>query len=391
MADVLARALAARRGPARDDLEANLGLRRVVVPAAEVDAAAAAVATRRLPYAIGRTVLRDQLVQMLATRAGVVLDSTQLRQLRAAPGLTAALNARWPSVAPAALVADLLSKRAQLVAAADGILHPAEQDLLLRRAGRAWTTADAPLVDEAKALISGQSRTYGHAIVDEAQDLSPMELRMLARRCPSGSMTLLGDLAQAVGPWGRRGWREVARSLPGGDAVRVVELRFGYRSTSQVLDLASRLLPEAAPGVRPTAAVRVGRSEPRLLQNGDVGAAAVEEVRKLAPAWPTVAVIAPPSRIGPLVADLRAAGGLDIADAERDGLGRQVTIVSANGVKGLEFDAVVVVAPDEIVAERPDPAGGLRLLYVALTRPTQHLSIVAGATVPDALIATPRS
>ncbi|MBO0730596.1 MAG: ATP-binding domain-containing protein, partial [Acidimicrobiaceae bacterium] len=247
----------------------------------------------------------------------------------------------------------------------------------------------APLVDEAKALISGQSRTYGHAIVDEAQDLSPMELRMLARRCPSGSMTLLGDLAQAVGPWGRRDWQDLASGLPGGDEARVVELRFGYRSTAQVLDLANRLLPEAAPGVRPTVAVRPGRSSPRLLGGGEVGVVAVEEARRLAETWPTVAVIAPRPRIAGLLADLRDSDSLDVADADEGGLGRQVTIVSATGAKGLEFDAVVVVAPDEIVAERPDRAAGLRLLYVALTRPTQHLSIVAGANVPDQLVATP--
>ncbi|MBO0732693.1 MAG: AAA family ATPase, partial [Acidimicrobiaceae bacterium] len=186
MADVIARSLAARRRPSPDDLTVNLGLRRLVVPAADVDAAAAAIARRRLPYATGRAVLRDQLVRMLSARAGDAVDSAQVAQLRVAPGLAASLDSRWPSVAPAALVAELLSKRAHLGAAAEGILDTAEQRLLLRRTGRAWTTADAPLVDEAKALISGQSRTYGHAIVDEAQDLSPMELRMLARRCPSG-------------------------------------------------------------------------------------------------------------------------------------------------------------------------------------------------------------
>ncbi len=391
MADVLARALGARRHSASDDLEAHIGVRRLVVAAAEIDAAAAAVARRRLPYADGRSVLRDQLIRMLAARAATTLDAAQMGRLRATPAVTAALDARWPSVAPAALVADLFSKKAQLAAAAEGILDSAEQRLLLRRSGRAWTTADAPLVDEAKAFISGQSRTYGHAIVDEAQDLSPMELRMLARRCPSGSMTLLGDLAQAIGPWGRRAWPDVARWLPGGDKAHVVELRFGYRSTAQILRLASRLLPEAAPGVRPTAAVRSGRNEPRVLRanNGPaaIAALAADEVRGLAAQSPTVAVITPTSWARDLLDQLRAAG-LDVADAEVDGLGHRVTVVSASAAKGLEFDAVVVVAPEDIVSERTNRATGLRLLYVALTRPTQHLSIVAGPQPPAPLAAS---
>ena len=124
-----------------------------------------------------------------------------------------------------------------LSAAGDGLLTEDEQRLVLRRRGRAWTVADGPLVDEAKELIYGRSRTYGYAIVDEAQDLSPMQLRMLARRCPSGSLTLLGDLAQAIGPWGLRAWADLASSLPSREELQVVELRYGYRSTAQVLDL----------------------------------------------------------------------------------------------------------------------------------------------------------
>lgn len=272
-------------------------------------------------------------------------------------------------------------------AAADGVLSGSEQAAILRQ-GRAWTPADAPLVDEAKALVAGQSRTYGYAIVDEAQDLSPMQLRMLARRCPAGNMTLLGDLAQAVGVWGHRDWREVAAWLPDGAGVRVAELRYGYRSPGQVLELASRLLPEAAPDVKPTEAVRPGRSAPRriLTGDGDLLAALSAEVTELDRTWPTVAVVTPGGLAAAVVERLRRdLGEPAVGHAEADGLGRPVTVVASEAAKGLEFDAVVVVEPSAIVAERDDPAAGLRLLYVALTRPTQHLSIVASTALPAPL------
>jgi DNA helicase IV len=162
-----------------------------------------------------------------------------------------------------------------------------------------------------------------------------------------------------------------------------VELRYGYRSPSQVLTLASRLLPEAAPQVRPTEAVRPGRTEPvrievtaeRLLE------AVATETARLAGSWPTVAVIVPSGLVDRVEAALLQAG-LDVGEATRDGLGRRVTVVAAEAAKGLEFDAVLVVEPSSIAGRG---ARGLRLLYVALTRPTQHLSIISTTPLPAAL------
>ncbi len=391
MAAVLARAIEQRRRSDPADLEVAIGLRRLVVPAAEVNAVLASVAGRRLPYAVGRDVLRDQLVVALVScyteRAGLPADGSELgRELRRHGGLKDALDRRWPSVPPAALVADLLSQPHRLAAAAEGILDTRERALLLRRRGRAWTTADAPLVDEAKDLIAGQSRTYGHAIADEAQDLSPMQLRMLARRCPTGSMTLLGDLAQSIGVWAHDDWRDLTAWLPTEAGVRVVELRYGYRSPGQVLELASRLLPEAAPKVRPTEAVRPGRTEPVRLEvpAADLLAAMTAESARLASLWATVAVIVPARMVGAAEAALRD-GGLDVGEATRDGLGRRVTVVAAEGSKGLEFDAVLVVEPSEIAGGGRERERGLRLLYVSLTRPTQHLSIISTTPLPAVL------
>lgn len=215
-----------------------------------------------------------------------------------------------------------------------------------------------------------------------------MQLRMLARRCPAGNMTLLGDLAQAVGAWGHRDWREVAAWLPTSGGLRVAELRYGYRSPGQVLELASRLLPDAAPDVKPTEAVRPGRSAPRLIgaEPGDLLASVSREVLEQHRAWPTVAAIAPVDLAGAVLERLRSdLGEAAVGNAEEDGLGRPITVVASEGSKGLEFDAVVVIEPAAIVAEREDSAAGLRLLYVALTRPTQHLSILSSAPLPAAL------
>jgi DNA helicase IV len=391
MAEVLARAIELRFRHDVADIEVTLGLRRLVVPAAAANAAVDATASKRLPYARARDFLRESFVGALFERymdlAGPPADGSQLgRTLRTAPGLKTALDRRCPTVAPATLVSELLSRAKLLSAAADGLLTGEEQRLILRRRGRAWTAADGPLVDEAKELIHGRSRTYGYAIVDEAQDLSPMELRMLARRCPAGSLTLLGDIAQAIGPWGLRTWEDLAASVETKKGLEVVELRHGYRSTAQVLDLAARLLPEAAPQVRPVTAVRPGRRSPtvRLVGREDLVKAIVAETSALSGEYEMVGVIVPLVLVDEVVASATAALPR-VGEAIRDGLGRPVTVLAAESAKGLEFDAVVVAEPSSIVAERPDRAAGLRLLYVALTRPTQHLAIVHSSPLPGAL------
>ena len=123
------------------------------------------------------------------------------RTLNAKGFLARWLDRVWPAVSPDGLVRSLLTSHARLGEAADGILDPAEQRLLHRpRAGFGWSEHDVALVDEARALLAERPRSFGHVIVDEAQDLTPMQLRMVARRAPSGSITILGDIAQATGP-----------------------------------------------------------------------------------------------------------------------------------------------------------------------------------------------
>jgi DNA helicase IV len=289
-------------------------------------------------------------------------------------------------VSPTALVRDLLSSGAQQERYAAGLFSESEQRLLLRgrdASATAWSADDLALLDEAQFLTRGRTRTYGHVVVDEAQDLTPMQLRMIARRAPSGSLTVLGDLAQATGPWAYANWDEIRAHLPETGPVRHDELTLGYRAPGRVLDFAARLLPTAAPGVRPTSSIRAGRTDPVVLRAdaADLGPAALAEARRLAADHALVALIAADAQTAELIRLARGDDGIGVL--ERDGMSRPVTIVAAPAAKGLEFDAVVVVEPAAVAGE---DGRGLRLLYVAMTRPIQHLSLVHAQPLPGPLL-----
>jgi DNA helicase IV len=309
-------------------------------------------------------------------------------ELTSTEEFTALLDTLWPTVSPTALVRDLLSSRAQLERFSDGLLSESEWQLLLRAreatvSSTAWSTDDLALLDEAAFLTGGRTRTYGHIVIDEAQDLTPMQFRMIARRAPSGSVTVLGDLAQATGPWTYSDWAEVRAHLPEAARPQHDELTLGYRAPGRVLDYASRLLPVAAPGVGPTSSIRPGRTEPAVhtVPAEELVAAALAESRALAADHALVAVIAPEELV-PALARL-ARRDADVGILERDAMTRPITIVPAPTAKGLEFDAVVVVEPAAIAGE---DRRGLRLLYVAMTRPIQHLSVVHARPLPGPLV-----
>jgi DNA helicase IV len=396
MATVLRNALFARRAPLSDGIEVRYQGSRVVIDPATANAVVATVAGRRIPYAAGRTTLRDLLARAVYERYSVgvgtvATDYTAVsRSLSSDPAFKKALDVLWPSVSSAALVRELLGSASRLTEAADGILDEDEQRAILRKPGRSlkteqWREADGPLVDEAIELVEGRLRTYGHAVVDEAQDLSPMQARMLARRVPSGSLTILGDIAQGTGVWGRDRWEDLLEHLPTPAGYRIEELKLGYRAPGRVLDVASRLLPMIAPHLAATESIRRGRSDPRFVtvpEADDLAAAVATEAAALAQDWASVAVIVPVSLHDEVEAALAAAGA-DLGDAEREGLDHAVTLVPAITAKGLEFDAVVVVEPARLVHDAPR---GLRLLYIALTRPTQHLSVVHSEPLPAALV-----
>ena len=184
------------------------------------------------------------------------------RSLNAKGFLPRWLDRVWPVAAPEALVRSLLTTPARLAEAAEGILDEPAQRLLRRpRSGFAWGDHDVPLVDEARALLAAPPRAFGHVIVDEAQDLTPMQLRMVARRARAGSITILGDIAQATGPVVHDRWDEVVAYLDAADTAEVAELRHAYRVPAEIMELALPLLDVVAPDVAPPVAFRTGAGD----------------------------------------------------------------------------------------------------------------------------------
>jgi DNA helicase IV len=392
MAALLAAALLHRHRSAVNDVVLRARSARCVVEADEVNGLCESIASRPAPYKAGRLALRSRLIGLAREklRAAGRLEAEGAwfeRELPASDSFRDLLDLLWPSISPAALVSELFSKAERLEVIARGILSESEWQSLLRTKGKglgtqAWTAEDLPLLDEAEFLVNGRTRTYGHVVVDEAQDLSPMQFRMVARRAPTGSLTVLGDLAQATGAWSYDSWDEIVAHLPTAAPIRHDELTLGYRAPGQILDLASKLLPVAAPTVQPTRSIRQGRREPRLIavDPAQLLAESLREATDLAAEGLLVGLVVSAAHLAAvttLVGKRR-----DVGLLERDGMTRQVTVVDAVGAKGLEFDAVVVVEPAAIAGT---DARGLRLLYVAMTRPIQHLSMVHAEPLPTLL------
>jgi len=272
------------------------------------------------------------------------------------------------------LVARLLTSPATLAEAAAGILDRDEQQLLLRDRPRRvsdvrWSEHDLPLLDVARTLIDGAPRAYGHVVVDEAQDLSPMQLLAVSRRAAAGSLTILGDVAQATGPVVYRRWEDLEPFLPDDAEVTIEELRHAYRVPGEIMDFALPLLDLIAPEVERPLAYRQGGEPPKLVQAAEdelLGAA----LREAAELDGLLAVIAPRS-----LAETPPHG--DTFDEI------SVPVLTPREAKGLEFDHVVVVEPALIVEEAGD--AGLRELYVALTRPTKTLAVVHSRPLPEGL------
>jgi DNA helicase IV len=292
------------------------------------------------------------------------------RALRAKGFLTRWLDRVWPTVAPESLVRTLLTSRPRLAAAAEGILDADEQRLLVRpRARFAWSEDDVALVDEAHALLGERPRTFGHVIVDEAQDLTPMQLRMVARRAAAGSLTILGDIAQATGPIAYDSWEDVLAELVGAEQADVEELRHAYRVPAEIMALALPLLDRIAPGVAPPIAFRTGATSPRIERVGrdELVTRALRVALELAREDGLLAVILPDG----LVPEFESASAFE------DG----IPLLPPRRAKGLEFDHVVVVEPALICVGE----SGLRELYVALTRPTRTLVVVHARPLPPEL------
>ncbi len=390
MAQVIARAVAGSVGSPDDDLAVTTawGTARVARPAiAEVGSS---VRARGVPHNVGRAAFRTQMARLvrsdlLRRRSDEVVTTEAVdADLRANRDWSRALDRLWPQLSAPALVRRLLTNRTALAAAAGGVMAADEQAAIRRGptrrvADEPWTAADLALLDEAEAAISGPPRDYGHIVVDEAQDLSAMGLRALARRSRGASMTVLGDLAQATAPGAQVTWDAAIAHLGAPATAQRADLDLGYRVPSSIMDMANGLLAEAAPDVTPCRSVRLDGRDPTFVTAPDDGTGADigDEVRRalsdLADAYTTVGVVVPrPLRavVDAAAAGLPAAGRAD------------VTVLDPPDAKGLEFDAVVVVEPAAIAGDTPR---GLRLLYVALTRAVQELVVVHARPLPAGL------
>jgi hypothetical protein len=367
---------------------------------------------------------------------------TELRsRLRGRPEVREALERIWPVLSGADLVNDVFGFTALARSAARDLFTDAEIARLHRRREPdvervQWSEADIALIDEADALLGpveaarprrrrrrsaedaidtasrviedlglqgftdaaslarrygdgtadggeapSEPRTYGHVLVDEAQDLTAMQWRMLARRVPSGSMTLVGDPGQASQPGALASWDDVLGHLPLRVAPQFVTLSVNYRTPTEVMDIAAKLLAVAAPTVEPSRSVRSTGEHPRFVATtpDSLVAETIASVRRVRARSGTIAVIAPRDLHAPLESALRDLGA--VADAA-DALDAPIAILDATAAKGLEFDHVVVVEPSRLVtADR----AGLRLLYVTITRTTKSLLVVHSESLPEGL------
>lgn len=404
MSEVIERAVGDRERPLREELVVPFRSGYVRLGVAEAQRIVGHVARRFRRHNAGRRAFETEFWNALAHswRAGEVSGHEVREGLRGVPEVRAALERMWPALTPAQLLHDLFGSRALLRLAGRGVLTDDEIAALYRPrsddlADVVWSAADVALLDDAREVLgplpgkggkldeSDEIRTYGHLVVDEVQDLTPMQLKMVTRRSLNGSVTVVGDLAQATGEWAPSDWDDVTRHLPSARPSRVVGLSVGYRIPAQIMALADRVMEVATPGLRPPQAIRDGGTPPRFVavDPGRVGPAVADAVAELLADEPgaSVAVIAPDAGVEALSAALDEAG-VQHSHATTSGLDEQVTIVPVSLAKGLEIDCVVVVEPAEIVASERQ---GMRALYVALTRPTQRLVIVHGEPLPAAL------
>jgi DNA helicase IV len=392
LADVIAAAIAALPRPPTELLAVRLEGVELRLSPEQVTVLTDEARAETSSHAAGRERLRTKLARAFYERYTARLGHAAYSSfedleaaLRRGGFMNRTLDELWPRPKPEQLVRRLLTNAEELAAAATDILDGEEQRLLQSSRGRGWSEADLSLVDEARALLEGAGRPHGHLIVDEAQDLTPMQLRMLARRS-TGPMTLLGDIAQAAGAVSYSGWNELVRCLAPDVSVSVEELRLAYRVPRDVLELALPLLPMIAPDVAAPIAYREGDEPPRFVEAAaeQLVATAVREAGQEALREGRTALIAPAA----LVAELRPL--LPHPDTAFDELTAPIQVLTARQAKGLEFDRVVLVEPAQIAADG-DRVEGLRALYVALTRATKTLVVVHAEPLPAELRKSSRS
>lgn len=400
MAEVLRRAVWRSIVEPAEGLVVPRGSAQWRIPTVRCSAVIEELRARGVRYLAGREMLAQRLAHQVLLRmeaAGESPDDRVQNAIARARPVKVFVDAHWPAIDAAKLVFRLLSDASFRAKHADGVLSDAEQRLLaLDHAGTgrarparslaAWkpTLADLVLVDEAADLLQ-RTPSLGHVIVDEAQDLSAMGLRAIGRRASTGSLTVLGDLAQATTPYATTSWAESLTHLGQPDSS-LTELVAGFRVPRSVIEYAARLLPFIAPSLTPPHSVRRSAGDFRIIQ-GELGALPVA----------ARAALRHEGTVGMIVADAAVTGVIDALDdagvefgvlgteVEDDAFEHRLDVVPATLAKGLEFDQVVVVEPSAIVAAEPDRVTGLRRLYVCLTRAVSGLQVVHDQPLPPEL------
>lgn len=416
MVKLVARAVSARQRPLRRTITVPYG-HRILRVTPEITAAVVTSAKRRAGTHNGRRRLVEQMMwrEMLAQidPDNEPVDETELRdvatelgrQLRRIPQMVEVLDRMWPLLRAPELLHDLFGAPPLIELAGRGVLSDEERAMLHRPRSAswedvAWTPADAALLDEARSLLGpirrkgdeDHPRTYGHVVVDEAQDLTPMELRMLSRRSLSGSMTVVGDVAQGISGWAIDSWANLAKNLPSRHGWRQAELTVNYRTPREVTTVAREVLRAVDASLTPSEAVRSTGEKPVVVRGdldgagGDVAEAVRAELAAVTGEGGEeglVGVIVPWPLIDKVGAGLLSAE-VPTGRGVAGGLDAPVTLVTVDEAKGLEFDSVVIVEPASLVEESPQ---GLRALYVALTRCTRRLVVVHERPLPESLAA----
>ncbi|MFE9973497.1 HelD family protein [Streptomyces hirsutus] len=406
MAEVLRRALYAHVTLPTEPVVVVRGSRRWRVPAYELEELVRQLLDRDIRYGAAREALPQRiahavLVQM--ERAGEAPDDRVQDTVARNSAVKAAVKAVWPAVDPAKLVLRLLADPEFLAEHAAGLLDEDERKAILwAKPARSvksakWSAADAVLIDEATDLIR-RTHSLGHVVLDEAQDLSPMQYRAVGRRCTTGSATVLGDLAQGTTPWATRSWEEALGHLGKRDAV-IEELTAGFRVPTDVIAYASRLLPHIAPGLTPVASIRdnpgffsirpaAADADADRTSKGTGGGTGdvLAACRELLAREGSVGLITADARVPELARALAEAGIGYVAPGEETTYDTRLTLVPASLAKGLEYDYVVLDEPRAVVDGEPDERTGLRRLYVALTRAVSGLIVTHAAPLPEQLL-----
>ena len=397
MVPFLERAVRDRERPLLEDLRVGYGVQSLWFTVEQSQRVVRDARRRFRTHNGARKFVEAELFDALAASSRDEISVDTLRdRMRDHLDVRRALERMWPVLTPAQLLHDLFGSKALIRSASRKQFSDQQVELLYRPRVQSaddivWTDSDVALLDEARELLGARPgkrdtdavRTYGHIVVDEAQDLSPMDLRVLSRRSLSGSMTVVGDIAQSTGAWAHSSWDEILEHLPDRRPPRMVELTVGYRIPASLMTLAAHVLREAAPQLKPPISVRQDGAPPRIVRVASITDGLIDVVRDELHEIEqgNIALVCPSSLVN-RVCDALGAAGIEYGRATRRGFDQQVTVVAVGMVKGLEVDSAIVVEPARIVSEE---AQGMRALYVALTRATKRLTVVYAEPLPTVL------